>query len=791
MLTKRMDEHGISGSRMKTTGWRSALFACAGTAALALGADAKTLAWYRFDEAETGTKPDAGKYTILNAVDPASFPAAAWTEPSGWSKDPTLPPSTDATWLATYADAFPADAKVFDPLSGTLLDNARCLEFKATGSQWGDWYGTFLTIQDDARLHVPSVTVEMFVRYDGAADLPLERTLLVYPNDNGNVWCLKVAAAGAPRLQVSYLKDGVETSSSGNFFGDRSIKDGKWHHLALVVDGTAAKLSLYQDYRLVKTEWLGGPLAYGTSGKALSIGHSVGSSWGAWPGLIDEVRISDAPLAPTQFLRPNTGWANCHPETVVYVPFGRMPFFGSDSLDSTVLLNQAVPTPFATVNGVTLAGAGFASLSNEAVAANVRRDLLSTTAVTNETALFTTVCASDRDLCPHLVIDDVVDATHTALTNSFTFEIFGKFEIPSGKGESQTAYLFHGSTGEGSVLVTVTKKGQDPEGYVVLQPGWQPICSAPLCDGDWHHVAVTYEKATQTFSLFVDYRLVGSKAGVAFGASSDQYPLQVLNGYGEWQSGLHGLSDGFRLTARALTPQEFLSGQAAADADYAAWIDFEDDTCVKPYPDVTPDGQVAAADGGMAPTRTKRTPGRFLLAADGTPGRANTGSLELTGGTVTYGRNLMIERLANQTVEFFLRGTAADAGAGILRLADETGAAVWAVETAANGAVCVRVGATEQTFAVPLADGAWHHWALTFAAADDSSATVTLWRDGAKVGTFAAASPGRAVTSSALMVGGGAAAFTGHIDEIRITPRVLDAGAFLRCHREGLTLMIR
>lgn len=653
-------------------------------AVTAFDAEAKTLAWYRFDEAEPGAKPTAGEYTILNAVDSASFPAAAWTEPSGWSKDPTLPPSTDATWLATYADAFPADAKVYDPLSGILRDNGRCLQFKADGNKWGDFYGTFLTVADDERLHVPSVTVELFARFDGAANLPLWRNLVIYPNDSGNVWALRVGADGIPLFQIAYLKDGVATNGNA-LYGDVSIKDGKWHHLAFVVRSNEAattyKVSLYQDYRLVREEWVGGPLAYGTSGKALSIGHEAGVSYGAWPGLIDEVRISDVPLAPEQFLRPNTGWANCHPETVVYVPFGRMPFFGSDSLDSAVLLNQAVPTPFATVNGVTLAGAGFASLSNEAVAANARRDLLSTTAVTNETALFTTVCASDRDLCPHLVIDDVVDATHTALTNSFTFEIFGKFEIPSGKGESQTA--------------------------------------------------------------------------------------------------------------RALTPQDFLSGQAVTDADYAAWIDFEHDTCVKPYPDVTPDGQVAASDGGAAPSRTKRTPGKFLLAADGTPERANTRSLELNGGTVTYGRNLMIEGLADQTVEFFLRGTASDAGAGILRLADETGTTVWAVETAANGAVCVRVGATEQTFAVPLADGTWHHWALTFVAADDSSATVTLWRDGAMVGTFAADSPGRAVTSSALVVGGGSAAFTGHIDEIRITPRVLDAGAFLRRSRTGLAFVIR
>ena len=95
-------------------------------------------------------------------------------------------------------------------------------------------------------------------------------------------------------------------------------------------------------------------------------------------------------------------------------------------------------------------------------------------------------------------------------------------------GESQTAYLFHGSTRQGSVIVTVNKKGLDTEGYVVLQPGWQAVAAAPLCDSNWHHVAVTYEKASQTFSLFVDYRLVGSKAGVAIEASSNQFPLQGM-----------------------------------------------------------------------------------------------------------------------------------------------------------------------------------------------------------------------------------------------------------------------
>lgn len=753
---------------------------CAGFAALVSGAQAKTLAWYRFDEAAPGEKPTAGEATILNAVDSTLFPATAWTEAKGGSL------STDATYLATYADAFPAGAKVFDPLSGMLSDNGRCLQFKADGNQWGDFYGTFLTVADDERLHVPSVTVELFARFDGAADLPLWRNLVIYPNDSGNVWALRVGADGIPLFQFAYLKDGVATDKT--LYGDVSIKDGKWHHLAFVVRSneaaTAYQVSLYQDYRHVRGEWVG-PLAYGTSGKALSIGHAAGASYGAWPGLIDEVRISDEPLAPEQFLRPNTGWANCHPETVVYVPFGGMPFFGSDALASSVHLNQAVPTGFATISNVKLTGTDHAALSSDICAPDYRRDVMSTETVPNETVLSTTVRTDDRDLCPYLSIYDVADGYHTALADSWTFEIFGNFETPSGR--KGLSYLFHCSS------LTIPVTAGDGKVTLLVNWDWNNSYSAPICDGQWHHIAVSYDRPRQTMSLYVDYRLIGLKTGVDFNAQgNDGDYLQVLNGYGDGQQGVHGLSDGFRLTARALTPQEFLTGHAVVAADYAAWIDFEDDMGVKPYADVTPEGVFVETEDGVQPSLSVQRPGKWLEAADGTQGRENRQGLALSGGSAVWGRNLMIENLENQTVEFFLRGTASEEGASLVRLADGSGETVWAVEATADGTARVRVGASVHAFETAhLTDNAWHHWAVTFAiGADEASTAVTLWRDGAAVGSFTVGTLTRTFASSSLVVGGGAA-FAGFIDEIRISPRVLDAEEMLRHYRMGIVIRVR
>ena len=74
--------------------------------------------------------------------------------------------------------------------------------------------------------------------------------------------------------------------------------------------------------------------------------------------------------------------------------------------------------------------------------------------------------------------------------------------------------------------------------------------------------------------------------------------------------------------------------------------------------------------------------------------------------------------------------------------------------------------------------------------ADEASTAVTLWRDGAAVGSFTVGTLTRTFASSSLVVGGGAA-FAGFIDEIRISPRVLDAEEMLRHYRMGIVIRVR
>lgn len=748
---------------------------------------AKTLAWYHFDEVAAGEKPAGGAAVFLNAADPSLFPATAWTR----NNDLSL--STRADYLPCGAAAFPDGAGWYDPAAGAWGENARCLRFTAEKIDFAA--GSIVTVADDERLHVPSVTVEAFVRYDGPETISNWRQILVKSNLDGSrdAWSLRMGADGLVIARVHALTDETEGTVKECTAGHPTkINDGRWHHLALVVDGAKRTMTVFVDYKAGKTFDLPGALHYGDKGYPLMIGCMALNTYGMWPGEIDEVRLSDAPLAAEAFLRPNTGRANCHPETVVYVPFDPLPFFGDGQTLPELLLNQAPQTPFAAVKSVRLIvqKAGDACLTNEVAASALRRDVFAAQAVSNAASLFTAVERDDRDLCPYLALNDVEGGFHTALTNSFTLEIFGKFEKPSGKGSGQTSYLFFGHNGSAGRLIAQVGK----DGVLSWSPHWQEGGKVQVCDGAWHHVAVTYDRAAQTTRLFCDYRLVAEKTGLDFDAAhaGTSYPeIEIGNGYAAQQSGVHGLMDGFRLTARALEPQEFLTGHGAAAVDYAAWIDFEGDACVAPYPDVTPEGTFAALPDGLVPARTGQVPARWLAGPKGVRGRANAEALALAGGSVAYGRNLMIENLAEQTVEFFLRGTSAAEGAGVLRLEDGAGEAVWAVEAAADGKARVRAGGVVHTFGASLADGAWHHWALTCAAgADGAATTVTLWRDHAAVGSFTAGTLRRAFTSSSLVIGGGAA-LVGVLDEIRVTPRVLDAAAFLRGYFAGTTLLLR
>ena len=76
--------------------------------------------------------------------------------------------------------------------------------------------------------------------------------------------------------------------------------------------------------------------------------------------------------------------------------------------------------------------------------------------------------------------------------------------------------------------------------------------SASLTDGEWHHVALTFDQATHSAAIYVDYERCGG--GVTTG------PLVYDESILVFGRGLDGWLDEVRITAEVLHPEQFLRG---------------------------------------------------------------------------------------------------------------------------------------------------------------------------------------------------------------------------------------
>ena len=126
-------------------------------------------------------------------------------------------------------------------------------------------------------------------------------TLLMYTTANGYMYCRLVSQAAL---------DGYETNNVALTYNDAyksGIFDGKWHHVALVVDRAHKLATYYVDHELVRqhTDFV---LASSVASSADYKPFQISGGWG--PNrqdefhnlLIDELRITRRALAPQEFL---------------------------------------------------------------------------------------------------------------------------------------------------------------------------------------------------------------------------------------------------------------------------------------------------------------------------------------------------------------------------------------------------------------------------------------------------------------------------------------------------------
>lgn len=185
--------------------------------------------------------------------------------------------------------------------------------------------GTCVDYGPEVRVPANDFTVEGFLKPAGVADY---QVIAAAWNEDGDQrsWALVVLPGGGLRFDVS--PDGRFHAENVLATRAEALEPGQWYHVAAVCQGNTSRL--YLNHRLVASKVRPAPGVF--SGKAnLKIGAAdCYASAGPRPfaGLLDEVRITPAALAPEQFLHTRKPL----PEVIIPGPPARylLPFVARD-----------------------------------------------------------------------------------------------------------------------------------------------------------------------------------------------------------------------------------------------------------------------------------------------------------------------------------------------------------------------------------------------------------------------------------------------------------------------------
>ena len=628
--------------------------------------------------------------------------------------------------------------------------NAGSLAFADTG---------FMTVDDTSYLD-DDFTLEFFLKCDDASQLYKSTAdkdgYLVHQN---KLFYMRMQGEGNNLGSVSCN----ETYVSG-------LADGAWHHYAIVYDKSALTVRYYVDHRFVASTTYEKELSELKTSDPLYLGAGSWSN-GAWHRVkgvaYDEIRLIAKALKPAAFLSARR-WP-VFEETTAYLSF-----------DDGVSVAAARPALDPSVS-VTCAQAATFEKTAESIQETLYATARSDEATANAGALHMDIGKNDNSQAGGGYVFDDPDYDYS--TGSFTVETFFKAD------GSTTYYGYLFKVWE-SWSVYLTNGGNNRLGCSV--GGSDVIGTESLADGKWHHLAVVCDETTKTLSFWLDHTLFHRFENVE-NPLKDGATRSTTLLYGCYQKMAYGVGgspkecwfDELRLTKRALKVTEFLTAEPLAGDAVLANVRFESGWDAEAGQGVyTLRG--AASDAGVQTVRSSRA-SHGIADAKGVELYEDKRGAEFTGGTVVYEGNGLLDAPC-ATVEAFVRRTAGTASDSVLTLA-KNGAAdspIWRLN--ADGSFAV-AGAAEAFPSVNMADGEWHHLAVSHETTADGVA-VTLYWDYAAVATRTVAGAFDFGLGAGLVCG--SAGFGGSIDEIRVSPTALTVDEFLYAlPRRGFTIRVR
>ena len=433
--------------------------------------------------------------------------------------------------------------------------------------------GTVLSCQQ-------SYTIEMFVKDEDWSEWQWESGLFYFNSKTNN-------ATFNNQCNVSSVKAGKTSwyvNMQGRSQANKSTtwKDGLWHHVALVFDGDTGKQTMYLDYKP------GTSVDY-ENGAALDqrfvLGCRDNNANYTWHGKIAGVRIVPRALAVADFMVAED--YKIPSGTVFSVNFNEGA--GQDGQSFVSALNQPVAVSAILSAGkealVAKYGLHSAAYPQFAEGKAVRAERMISwgkkplwqnlagchflgygslpSGTANRNYAGTELCvpgSTDSARNPaSWTMEAFVKPEYDNLDNML---LFGKAALanqhasPKKYPECCWLLLRHKS---GMLELRWTEQAADPSyQYTVDSKDYYKAVLTPTAimkDHRWYHVALTYDKPTKTFKLYVNYQLVLTQvtSGLELFDSTHDYFFSRINA----ANGFEGWMDEIRFSDSALEPSSF------------------------------------------------------------------------------------------------------------------------------------------------------------------------------------------------------------------------------------------
>ncbi|MBO7688373.1 MAG: hypothetical protein J6V72_18470, partial [Kiritimatiellae bacterium] len=534
---------------------------------------------------------------------------------------------------------------------------------------------------------------------------------------------------------------------------------------------------------------------YHPSNSPLQIGGNANHTTRRFNGEIDEVRISDEALPPEKFLR-YIPLREIDGDTMYYLPFDAgaedwfsktaPPINAATNVVGTITMEKnAVPEEMPCV-------------TNDVPGDGIRHSFYAPERFANGGAVHLPVTGEGAHNGVSFLL---TDPNGLISASNFTFEAFVKTDRqttrPANSEYADSFALFHA----GYMKVLMNGSNKKTLFRFTGPSGKDQYVSKRLDDGNWHHVAYVYDAGAERVTGYIDYQQVTT--GIV-GKGNSGVNIRISGESAGYQT-IPGCLDEVRITRRALKVTEFLAMRDCLTGTTLAHADFEEDMNLSPDTGLVESGVASARTGGETPALSDLVHGRIALDGAAMQDiRDNKKSVRIDGGKIAWQESTILNQ-PSFTVEFFAKLDSLDRSANLIRLSNGSSAdsnPIWALYEYDSVVRLATFDGTDinhqNVYTSGLADGRWHHFALTFDGSSGTQTVVKFYRDYAQLGNtctfdYLIVYPAGAHTFS---IGGtGTTASPAHIhgnfDELRVSGGVLPVSAFMRAQPNSTMLIVR